>query len=100
MLRTINATDKRVWITIYDGLGHHSDYGWCEPNSYRDWGGGASLGLPVGLVKVRGEVKSDAEGSDPTIFDTDSAIQGGNAARIVKGDGNYYFEWVDENRTS
>lgn len=104
-IRTINATDKRVWITIYNGFGRHTDYGWCEVNSYRDWTGDVGLPGTSGLPKIRGEVKSDAEGSDPTIFDTSSAIEGspieGTAARIVKGDGNYYWEWLDDpNATS
>ena len=88
MFRTVNATDNRVWITAYSAFGRHTDYGWCEANSSRDWTGG-------GPVKIRGEVKADAAGSDPNIYDTD--CEGnfeGTAWRIVKGDGNYYWEFV------
>ena len=88
MFRTINDTANRVWITIYTNFGRQSDYGWCEANSSRDWTG-------ANPIKVRGEVKSDAQGNDPNIYDTEAEISDGTAWQIVKGDGNFYWNFVN-----
>jgi hypothetical protein len=72
-VRTINDTDRRVWITIYDlGKTTHLDYGWVDAHKSRDWASGNyALGS---FYYVRGEVKSDDQGSDPTVFDTTMQI--------------------------
>jgi hypothetical protein len=117
-LYTVNATDKRVWVTIYDVAKlQHLDYGWVEPGSYRAWtSGNYACGS---FYHVRGEVKSDAQGSDPNIYDTEveinpqfadndvpiSATDGSgktifqqmvgttdSVVTIHRGSGNYYWE--------
>ena len=72
-ITTRNDTDRRVWVTIYDlAKTTHLDYGWVEPRNSRDWRAGNYL---LGsFYHVRGEVKSDASGSDPNVFDTSIQI--------------------------
>jgi hypothetical protein len=115
---TVNATDKRVWVTIYDvGKTQHLDYGWVEPGSYRAWtSGNYACGS---FYHVRGEVKSDAQGSNPNIYDTDveinlqaadndvpvtvtddtgktifqqTAVASDSVVTIHRGNGNYYWQ--------
>ena len=114
---TINWTDNRVWVTIYDlAKTTHLDYGWVAARSYRTWtSGNYAAGS---FYHVRGEVKSDAAGNDPNIYDTsiqinpqlvvndfpitvptgDGRITRTNigatesAVAIMKGQGNYYWE--------
>jgi hypothetical protein len=116
---TVNATDKRVWVTIYDvAKTQHLDYGWMEPGSSRAWtSGNYACGS---FYHVRGEVKSDAKGSDPNIYDTNVEINlqwadkdvpvsvinpatgtpafeqpvgvADSVVTILKGNGNYYWE--------
>ena len=114
---TVNQTDKRVWVTIYDlAKTAHLDYGWVEPGHYRAWSSGNYAA--GSFYHVRGEVKSDAQGNDPNIYDTsiqinpqlavndfpitvptgDGRITRTNigatesAVAIMKGQGNYYWE--------
>ena len=90
-----NTDDKRVWITIYNPFGNQADSGWCDVGSAKDWG---PYDVP-GPYKVRGEVKSDMDGSDPNVYDTEISVAiyvfspAVNAVRILKGDGNYYWEF-------
>jgi len=113
---TVNQTDKRVWVTIYDlAKTAHLDYGWVEPGHYRAWSSGNYAA--GSFYHVRGEVKSDAQGNDPNIYDTSVQINpqwidnevpvlmpgpDGNPIQIpvgasdsvvtiVKGTGNYYW---------
>ncbi len=111
-LYTINSTDKRVWITVYDlAKTRHLDYGWVDPGKYRTWQSGNYM--YGSFYHVRGEVKSDANGSDPNIYDTsiqvnigaaDKAVRvqipgvidqmidtSGSVVQILKGNGNYYW---------
>ena len=90
-IRTTNTTDsRRVWITIYNGVGHHVGSDWCEFGAERDWG---PYDVFAGPYKVRGEVKSDVQGDDPTIYDTNITLSPSESSvTIVKGDGNYFWE--------
>lgn len=95
--RTFNKTDKRVWVTICytDGTTtKQHDFGWVEPGAVRDWNSGHHGAYLQGtFYNVRGEVKSDAAGTDPTIYDTSTtnACKTQNIFYIVKGDNNYYW---------
>ncbi len=92
-IRTRNNTGKRVWITVYNTFGNHADSGWCDGDP--QWG---PYDLP-GPYKVRGEVKSDLEGSDPNVYDTEITVvmyalsPANNQVQILQGDGNYYWEF-------
>jgi hypothetical protein len=90
---TRNETDsRRVWITIYNGVGSHVGSGWSD---WSDSGAGQNWGpydLLGGPYKVRGEVKSDLQGDDPTIYDTNITLSPSESSvKIVKGDGNYFW---------
>ena len=56
-MRTVNATQSRVWVTIYDlAKLRHLDYGWVDACAYRDWkSGNYACGS---YYHVRGEVKN------------------------------------------
>ncbi len=90
---TKNETDsRRVWITIYNGVGSHVGSGWSDFGAAQNWGPYDLLGGPY---KVRGEVKSDQQGDDPTIYDTNITLSPSESyVKIVKGDGNFF--WVDD----
>ncbi|HKD07044.1 MAG TPA: hypothetical protein VKB79_14165 [Bryobacteraceae bacterium] len=79
---TVNTTDNRVWITIYDlGKTTHLDYGWVDARSSRAWASGSyAYGS---FYHVRGEVKSNAAGSDPNIYDTSIQINPQAADKAV-----------------
>src|SRR5688572_12997408 len=82
-LFTVNLTEHRVWVTIYDlGQTQHLDYGYMESASARNLPSGMSFPatdpfsarewtstayLPPGVYHARGEVK---DANDNTIFDT------------------------------
>ena len=93
LIFTTNGTDaRRVWITIYNGVGSHVGSGWLDPGQAQaeTWGPYDLLGGPY---KVRGEVKSDLQGDDPTIYDTNITLSPSESrVTIVKGDGNYFWE--------
>lgn len=85
--------DKAIWVTIYEANGDiQDDYGMVDPGQTRDWFSGKYfLGS---AYKVRAEVKSDSQGSDPTIYDTEIQVycQNHNVVRLQQGTDNYYWQ--------
>jgi hypothetical protein len=105
-LFTINLTEHRVWVTIYDlGQTQHLDYGYMEPASAgavpsgwfpeghapfsaRRWS--SSTYFAPGVYHARGEVK---DGNDNTIFDTRIEVTPATYVAYLTGSAAGYY-WV------
>jgi hypothetical protein len=93
VLRTINLTQNRVWVTVYDlAQTTHLDYGWVEACSIRDWRAGRYW--CGSYFHARAEVKnSDLSGN---IYDTRVQVNvgssNGNIVTLRHGQGNYYWD--------
>jgi len=94
VLRTINATQNRVWVTVYDAAQiRHLDYGWVEPCAMRDWRAGTYL--CGSYYHARAEVK-DANLS-ATLYDTRVQVRpninsSDNIVVLKHGATNYYWD--------
>jgi len=94
-VRTVNSTQSRVWVTIYDlARLRHLDYGWVDACTYRDWKSGSyACGS---YYYVRGEVKNPDLSAN--VYDTTVQINpkirdlNSNAVILHRGTGNYYWE--------
>lgn len=94
-VRTVNSTQSRVWVTIYDlAKVRHLDYGWVDACTYRDWKSGSyACGS---YYYVRGEVKNADLSAN--VYDTTVQINpkirdlNSNAVILHRGTGNYYWE--------
>jgi hypothetical protein len=95
VLRTINATGNKIWVTVYNAIERQTDYGWVDACTVRTWRAGSySCGS---YYHVRAEVKPyDVNAAN--VYDTRVQFNpqfNNYTSQVVtlrRGKDNYYWE--------